>query len=105
MHGRSSIDRGASGKCIPRHNCYIVGGAAELIRGDLSQRGFVRLTLRRRTGVDPDLATGRDAHYRAFIGAETGRFHRIADTESDVAALLLLLPLNRTCSSGLCARR
>ena len=68
MHRRAGIDRGARGeradaergrRGVAGDDRDVVGRAAELIGGDLRERGLVRLALRRRAGIDGDLAAGR----------------------------------------------
>src|SRR2546423_1589491 len=96
--GRRSAGHGEPGHADrPRRD--IAEAAPHVRTGDLGvtlrQRGLVRLALRGRTGIDRELAGGRDARDCALVGAEAGRLHRVADAEADIAPRFARLRLAR----------
>src|SRR5207237_2487161 len=66
---------------------------AEFVSGDLRQYRFVRLTVRRSTGVHADLAGGGDAQRHTLVRTETGRFDSIGNAHADEPALPARAPL------------
>ena len=96
MHRVTRVDRCARGEGTHAHGVHrgvagddfdVVEIHTELIRGDLRQRGFVRLALRRGASVEGDFSRGGHTHRGAFIGAEASGLHCVGDADAQITPL------------------